>query len=430
MSDNLYAKGLPTREQLVEAGYPYGKAAKGMPLGDPLYEYARTQPDVIMYKPHRADLADGDNVHVSVFPAPSGKRLLATWTQSTVECHGNNHLCFARSENGMEWSEPRVLAGGCDSREEPPASWGFPIVTPKGRIYVFYAHESGLTRLMGCMYSDDDGETFTAPELIDVPACADADYTDWVIWQRPIRWTDGSYLAGCTLTIWQNPEHWEHSNTVANILSFENLDEHPEPKDIRISFRVRSSVRVADPVIEGFSVCQEPSLAHLPDGRLWMQMRTVTGSPHWAVSADDGHTFTEPEPLRFEDGTPLLHPLSPCPIYQTGEGEYFLLAHCNNGSRLDLGMDNSSWDYLPYIANFVRNPIFLCTMCYKADAHQPLHIDAPIRLLDTGDVAVGPKHTAETGTYTSYVEWMGRKMLYYPDRKFYLLGKQLNQYLN
>ena len=57
---------------------------------------------------------------------------------------------------------------------------------------------------------------------------------------------------------------------------------------------------------------------------------------------------------------------------------------------------------------------------------QPLKIGAPIKLIDTDDVAVGPKRIAEAGTYTSFTQWKGRSVLWYPDRKFYLLGKELD----
>jgi hypothetical protein len=38
---------------------------------------------------------------------------------------------------------------------------------------------------------------------------------------------------------------------------------------------------------------------------------------------------------------------------------------------------------------------------------------------------VGPKKTAEIATYPSITEWHGQRVLWYPDRKYYLLGKYL-----
>ena len=42
---------------------------------------------------------------------------------------------------------------------------------------------------------------------------------------------------------------------------------------------------------------------------------------------------------------------------------------------------------------------------------------------------VGPKRTAEIATYTSFTEFKGRRTLWYPDRKYYLLGKHITDEL-
>ncbi len=85
------------------------------------------------------------------------------------------------------------------------------------------------------------------------------------------------------------------------------------------------------------SACQEPSIVKLPDGRLFCVMRTASGSPFWSVSADGGETWTRPRRLlRKDGGEPLLHPLSPCPIYDVGgntagSGRYVLFIHNHDG---------------------------------------------------------------------------------------------------
>ena len=40
-------------------------------------------------------------------------------------------------------------------------------------------------------------------------------------------------------------------------------------------------------------------------------------------------------------------------------------------------------------------------------------------------VPIGPKGTAEVATYTSITEWHGKRTLWYPDRKYFLLGKYI-----
>ena len=62
-------------------------------------------------------------------------------------------------------------------------------------------------------------------------------------------------------------------------MRFENIDENPEPKDIRISFSARGKDALRVPHYSNplLSVAQEPSLVRLPDKRLFCVMRTMSG---------------------------------------------------------------------------------------------------------------------------------------------------------
>jgi hypothetical protein len=99
------------------------------------------------------------------------------------------------------------------------------------------------------------------------------------------------------------------------------------------------------------------------------------------------------------------------------------LIHNNNGVR---GIfDQSATNWTSNWANFFRNPTYYCIGQYTPDAEQPITFSSPVKIFDTDDVAVGPKRTAETATYTSMTFFQGERILWYPDRKFYLLGKRL-----
>ena len=417
---------LPTREALIKAGYPYGKAADGIPMGDEKAEYLRTSPDYITYIPHADDGTDRDNEHFQVLKVKSGKKLYALWTQSSVEGKGNNHLVYAFSDDYVHWTEPKVLSGAIQNGSKAPASWGFPIMSASGRIYVFYTPGgyNGDWNIM-CTYSDDEGETYAPETKLPLPANR---MGYWIVWQIPTRISDGTYLAGCT--IWYGDEkpgtNWCHKESVSQLLAFENIDDDPDPKDIVISWRNEKPICVPDPMFPDISVAQEPAIIELPDGRIWVQVRTMCDSPYFTVSADGGRTFTEPEPLRFKDGSPLLHPLSPAPIYEYAKGKYFILVHQNPGVRL--GFDHHELRWIMNVSNFIRNPNYLCKAEFDAAAEQPLSISEPIKIIDSGDIAVGPKCTAESGTYTSFTRCDNKAVLWYPDRKFYLLGKDLTRY--
>jgi len=100
-----------------------------------------------------------------------------------------------------------------------------------------------------------------------------------------------------------------------------------------------------------------------------------------------------------------------------------LLFHNNNGHRGPYNQRKKKWkkNYL----NFLRNPAFLAVGEFRPDAHQPIGFSRPKQFLDTQGIPIGPKGTAEIATYTSLTEWRGQRILWYPDRKYFLLGKQI-----
>ena len=72
-----------------------------------------------------------------------------------------------------------------------------------------------------------------------------------------------------------------------------------------------------------------------------------------------------------------------------------------------------------------RRPLHLSVGTFMPDALQPIWFEKPCMSLDNDGVIVGSKATNEIGTYTSLTEHEGRRILWYPDRKYYLLGKIL-----
>ena len=205
---------------------------------------------------------------------------------------------------------------------------------------------------------------------------------------------------------------------------FENIDEGPEPAALRITWLPVDGpgLEVQHRDIPNFSTAQEPSLVLLPDGRLFVVMRTLEGHVWYSVSDDDGATWRPTEVLRFRDGgEPVKHPLSCCPIYPLDGGRFLLLFHNNDGRVGKYDLFRKTWDCNQL--NFVRNPMFGAVGTYQPKAHQPIWFGAPKKLLDTDGIPLGPKGTAEIATYTSMTSFKGRQVLWYPDRKYYLLGR-------
>jgi hypothetical protein len=414
-------------------------------MGNPEIEWQRSNPDIVMFKPKR-DEYDNDNEHFLVVKAPKSDELLAFWTQSSCEGSGDNHLVLSRSRNATDWSEPEYICGykvGFDKRQ---ASWGFPVISSGGRTYLFYTREleeydnnrqgSGG---MGCRYSDDNGFTWSEESLIEMPNSKHDNPNpnkpkNWIVWQLPERDGDGKYFVGYTLVTsnYHSEPHdmWVDTDTRSYFMRFENIDDEPLPENLSISWLPQNDEGLEswNSKYPDMSVNQEPSVVMLPDGRFFVTMRTMTGYIHYSVSDDGGKIFRKPKALRFRDnGRYMEHPMSPCPIYRMSDGRYFILFHNNPGTHLGFSQFKDKWEYNE--ANFFRNPTYISIGEYRKDSHQPIWFSKPYKLFDTDDIAIGPKRTAEIATYTSYIEWKGKRILWYPDRKYYLLGKYLSDQL-
>jgi len=424
----------------------------GQPLveGDPATEWKRSNPDIVVYRPKGSGVNDGDNEHFLVFESPHGD-MLAMWNQSTSEGRGDNHIMIARSKNLTDWSEPVPIAGPYKGSKTPQASWGFPIVSRRGRIYCFYCQDdpgperdsrgrSYKLNDIAVLYSDDDGRTWTRGADVPWPRAAydnpngRGEIWNWIVFQIPIRdaksrpFTGYSYVASAELRK-DNPPGWWVADSGCKFMRFDNIDEAPDPKDLRITHFMLEGKGLTIPSTfnPALTDCEEPSLALLPDKRLCVTMRTITGYIYYSVSNDDGQTWRKPEVLRYKDGgEPIPHPKAPCPIYPLRDGRYLLLFFNNKGSlgRFSQYAPASQWKGLNHW-NHIRRPAHIAVGFFRPKAHQPIWFSRPKVLMDTDGVIVGPKKTAEIATYTSLTEVKGKRVLWYPDRKYYLLGKYI-----
>jgi hypothetical protein len=253
--------------------------------------------------------------------------------------------------------------------------------------------------------------------------------SNWIVWQKPLRLSEGKYFAG--FTRWVSPrvrppapiKVWWAEASVVEFLRFENLDDNPEPSCLVIRYFMADDQALQVGLIghPKASVAQEPSIVQLPDGRLFCVMRTTTGSPWCTVSDDAGQTWRVPEPLRYRDGGPALrHPCSPCPIYATGEGQYVLLYHNHDGHF-------GPWD--PMQSTYHRRPIYVVRGEYRKGARQPVWFSGPRFLMDNDGVPLGAlgkgMGRTDLAMYASMTFRDGEPVLWYPERKFFLLGKRL-----
>lgn len=401
-------------------------------------EIERTEPDYVVYCPKSVDGStfDTGNEHFLVFDGPDGS-LMCVWTQSSYEGAGDHRIMFSRSDDeGNTWAEPLRVAGPSRPGDGHMASWGFPLLSKAGRIYVIWNQYQGIddvvhqhTGTMDGCYSDDMGKTWSAPQTIPMPR-SKYDHPDpnvpsnWIVWQKPIRDLNGKWFTGFSRWVSKavrTPppnKSWTAWETVVQFMRFENIDDNPEPKDIDITWSPDAeALRVphyTDPML---SVAQEPSLVRLPDNRLFCTMRTMSGYIWYSVSDDDGRTWASPRPLlRRDHGLPVLEPLCCCPIYKYAEGRYVLLHHNNDGRFEGCKPEETGKN---------RRPAFIALGEFRPGAEQPIWFSESKQLMDNDGVGIGPLNRIDIGVYPSVTKRKGNFVLWHPDRKFFLLGKRI-----
>jgi hypothetical protein len=377
-------------------------------------EIYRTQPDFIVYVPHPdcGNYSSTGNEHFIVFDGPD-ENLMSVWTQSTHEQAKDHRIVFSSSCNqGKNWTAPITIAG--DGSLEKRASWGFPMLSASGRIYVIYNRfcskvdsNPGSTGLMAGIYSDNNGQSWSQEEIIPMrkSRCWDSTVPDmpsnWIVWQKPERLADDRYLAGFTREV--SPTR-RNSNSVprsvTEFMTFNNIDENPEIKDIDISWLAKDETALNIP---GHCV-EEPCWEILPDKRILAIMRSTLNVILYAISDDNGISWSSLQILRQkEHGMIFIHQYSPCPFYSLGNGEYILFFHNNTET--------------------FRNPIFFCKGHFVPQSKQGIEWGDIEFFASNNSVPIGPGERTDFALYSSLTFVNEKPVLWYPDRKYFLLGK-------
>ena len=407
-------------------------------------DWQRTNPDYVVYLPALPGGRDEYGDHFHIFYTPGGD-LMALWTQASHESAPDVRIVYSRStDHGETWSPIEALAEPTAPKMCP--SLGFPLISRSGRLYCLYNQYLGFgekgslySSPLHVKYSDDDGRTWIDTD-VEIPwRRTRFDHPDpkvspdCVVWQQPIRDAQGRMIVG--LSRWSSDMLFprpvggnrNHRDTSCELMRFDNIDEGPDPADLRITWlpdeagTIRVSCQIEPDASRGYSLAEEPAIALLPDGRLWMNMRTVTGSIWYTVSEDHGHSWRPTEVLRYRDGgAEVLHPKSPEPIYRLQDGRYLLFFHNHDGHGYGA---TGPWDM------DARRPLFITVGEFRPGAHQPIWFSEPKLLMDTQRVTAGVTALIWLAMYASLTERDGQRVFWYGDRKQFMLGKRITDEL-
>jgi hypothetical protein len=126
--------------------------------------------------------------------------------------------------------------------------------------------------------------------------------------------------------------------------------------------------------------------------------------------------------LYRDHGEPLQNPVSPDPIYQMRDSIFVILYHDNPGGAV-AGAPSTAKP---------RRPLYLSVGEFRPDADQPVWFSDPQLFMETDGVTVdGSTGENDDGLRngllmcSSFTTHGGEDVLWYPDRKFFLLGKQI-----
>lgn len=423
---------LPTREELLAQGCPYGMTTDGDPFGSESTEWLRTNPDSVIYSssnPHEAG-----NEMIGVIEVPSRDCLFAVWLQNTVEGEVDDRVMYSVSRDGKIWKPARRLVG-CRpgmAGKDYMASCPYAMCADNGRIYVFYTQETEESRPLGrmtglqmCVYSDDCGETWSEPVHVprnqspcDLPERGDIQ--SCFPCQQPIRLQDGRYLCAYTRFVSNEVFPWRPldgclvSDARTYFAIFENLHEGPDPQDLKFTWLPDDSAGVHITTQERpLTSAEEPFVVQLPNGWLFVSLRTFMGSVYYSVSEDLGHTWRDPKPMHYADGTLFVNPVVTPFLCDYGDGTYVQLYYGRCGTYKDMFR--------------FRDTVYRAEGVFAPEDEQPIRFEKAPEVYVQVNVAVGSRRyiAPEVNLEASFTRFHGVPMLWYGDRKHYVLGKKL-----
>ena len=279
-----------------------------------------------------------------VVVTPTGEWVCVLTTGKGLEGQQGQHVASTIStDQGKTWSELLPI----ESEEGPEASWATPLMTPSGRIYVFYVFNGDEVVTLPnsdrrirsdshgwyvFRFSDDGGRTWSAQRYrVPIRTTAVDRRNPWRgevchFWgiDKP-KIHDGKVFFAITKLgryFMQDGEGW--------VIESDNLLTERDPDKIAFRLLPDGDQGVRNPAFG--SVQEEFNLVPLEGDALFMVSRLTTGTPAQSVSRDGGVTWTVPEVMTYGPGKRSFKTPRACPkLFKTSDGRYLFWYHHHGG---------------------------------------------------------------------------------------------------
>ena len=309
-------------------------------------------------------------------PTKDGGLLCVVTTGLGHEGSRSQHVLSMKTfDEGESWQDLTPL----ESPDAPESSWGVPITSPSGRVFVFYIfnaddirelpadnppYPGGVTQRMDShghyvfRWSDDHGKTWSVKRG-EIPVREyEIDRNNSTRGAVRLFWNVGKpFLIGETIFL---PIHkvggfgegWFTSSEGA-LLRSDDLFSCKNPTDAKWVTLPDGDRGIRAPA-GGGSIAEEHSFAPLSDGSIFTVFRTIDGHPGCAYSRDEGRSWEPSEYMRYASGRLIKHPRAATFVWKLRDGGYLYFFHNHGGKAL---RDRADRRTLAYTG---RNPMWFC----------------------------------------------------------------------
>lgn len=310
-----------------------------------------------------------------ILKTDDGAWLCVITTGHGKEGVSGQHIVTQRSlDQGKTWVDWVDVEPG----DGPEASYAVLLKAPSGRVFVFYNHNTDNVRsVLGdeppyknrevkrvdsqgyfvFKYSDDHGKTWSKKR--------------YTIPVREFEIDRNNPYNGKIRYFWNVGKAFDHKGSAyvplikvggfgkgfftsseGVLLQSPNLFNVKDPSKAKWGTLPDGDIGLRTPK-GGGPIAEEQSYVVLSDGSFFSVYRTIDGYPTFTYSRDGGHTWDEPQYLKYADGRLIKHPRAANFVWKCENGNYLYWYH-NHGGRFIEEHPNR-----PVIAYNDRNPVWI-----------------------------------------------------------------------